>query len=146
MSQARKAIGIRQIAGSLADYRRATSRWWDDLVEQVRDRVDLENRPVYFVSSNTHSLANLLTGFALREEKKLLHFIEAHGHEHLMEEYRAIQADGGATTKPNFLYYVLKKYLSDEGDEPLNAPARRRSGNRYSPHSQPARVRTSRRR
>jgi hypothetical protein len=37
-----------------------------------------------------------------------------------MEEYRAIQAEGGSTTKPNFLYYVMKKYLTDEGDEPLN--------------------------
>ncbi len=72
MSRGRKAIGVRQIAGSLADYRRATSRWWDDLVAQVGDQVDLEDRPVYFVSSNTHSMANLLTGFALREEKKLL--------------------------------------------------------------------------
>ncbi len=117
MSHSRKQIGVRQIAGSLADYRRATSRWWDDLVDQLSDRVDLTDRPVYFVSSNTHSLANLLTGFALREEKKLLHFIEAHGHEHLMAEYRAIQAEGGAG-KPNFLYYVSKKYLNDEGEEP----------------------------
>ncbi len=116
MSQARKAFGVRQIAGSLADYRRATSRWWDDLAAQVRDRVDVEDRPVYFVSSNTHSITNLLTGFALREEMKMLDYIEAHGHEYLMDEYRAIQADGGVTTKPNFLYYVQKKYLSD-GDE-----------------------------
>ena len=120
---ARKQIGVRQIAGSLADYRRATSRWWDDLVDQLSDRVDLVDRPVYFVSSNTHSLANLLTGFALREEKKLLHFIEAHGHENLMAEYRAIQAEGGAG-KPNFLYYVSKKYLNDEGDDPLASVAR----------------------
>ncbi|MCC6803239.1 MAG: hypothetical protein IT319_10165 [Anaerolineae bacterium] len=118
MSRERKSIGIRQIAGSLADYRRATSRWWDDLAAQVRDRLDLEDRPVYFVSSNTHSLPNLLTGFALREEKKLLQFIEARGHESLMAEFRAIQADGGATTKPNFLYYISKKYLADSDDQP----------------------------
>ncbi|HVU12787.1 MAG TPA: hypothetical protein VHD90_16020 [Phototrophicaceae bacterium] len=117
MSRGRKQIGVRQLAGSLADYRRATSRWWDDLAEDVSARVKLQDRPVYFVSSNTHSLANLVTGFALREEKKLLHFIEARGHEQLMAEYRAIQA--GATTKPNFLYYVMKKYLNDVGEEPL---------------------------
>ena len=118
MSQGRKAFGVRQIAGSQADYRRATSRWWDDLVDQLSDTVDLENRPVYFVSSNTHSIPNLLTGFALREEKKLLHYIEARGHEALMEEFRVIQADGGAARKPNFLYYVMKKYLADSDDEP----------------------------
>ncbi len=120
MARGRKGFGIRQIAGSLADYRRATSRWWDDLVGQVRDQFDLEGRPVYFVSSNTHSITNLLTGFALREEEQVLQFLEAHSHEHLMDEFRAIQADGGATTKPNFLYYVLKKYLSDVGDDPNN--------------------------
>ena len=70
MSRSRKQIGVRQIAGSLADYRRATSRWWDDLVDQVSDRVDLEDRPVYFVSSNTHSLANLLTGFCAARRKE----------------------------------------------------------------------------
>jgi hypothetical protein len=118
ISQGRKFIGVRQIAGSLADYRRATSHWWNDLADQVRDKVDVEDRPVYFVSSNTHSITNLLTGFALREEKKILHYMEARGHETLMNEYRAIQADGGVTTKPNFLYYVQKKYLSDEGDDP----------------------------
>jgi hypothetical protein len=118
MSKARKSIGIRQIAGSLADYHRATSRWWDDLAAQVRDRIDLENRPVYFVSSNTHSIPNLLTGFALRQEQNLLQFIEANGHGRLMDEYRAIQEEGGATTKPNFLYYVAKKYLNEIGSEP----------------------------
>lgn len=120
MSHARKTFGVRQLAGSLADYRRATSRWWDDLAAELADHMNVQDRPAYFVSSNTHSMANLLTGFALREEKKLLHFIEARGHEQLMEEYRAIQAEGGSTTKPNFLYYVMKKYLTDEGDEPLN--------------------------
>ncbi len=120
MAHARKAVGIRQLAGSLADYRRATSRWWDDLALELEERIQVGDRPVYFVSSNTHSMANLLTGFALREEKKLLHFIEARGHEGLMEEYRAIQTDSGNTTKPNFLYYIMKKYLNDEGEEPLN--------------------------
>ncbi len=120
MSRGRKQIGVRQIAGSLADYRRATSRWWDDLVAEVSDQLGLEDRPVYFVSSNTHSVANLLTGFALREEKKLLHYIEAREHDQLMQEYRSIQTDGGTTTKPNFLYYVMKKYLSDMGEDPLS--------------------------
>lgn len=119
MAHERKQFGVKQIAGSQADYRRATSRWWDDLALQVGDAVDLESRPVYFVSSNSHSLPNLLTSFALREERKLIQFIESRGHDDLMAEYRAIQNDngGGGTSKPNFLYYVLKKYLSAEGHQ-----------------------------
>lgn len=124
MAAHKKQIGLRQIAGSLADYRRATAYWWDDLNSYLRKHtdppVDLEDRPIYFVSSNTHSLTNLMTGFALREEPELIAYIEGRGHEDLLREYREIQADGGATHKNNFLYYVLKKYLSD-GDPAARA-------------------------
>jgi hypothetical protein len=58
MAAHRRQIGLRQIAGSLADYRRATALWWDDLSTHLRQHsspvVELEDRPVYFVSSNTH--------------------------------------------------------------------------------------------
>ncbi|MDZ4769727.1 MAG: hypothetical protein SGJ24_11415 [Chloroflexota bacterium] len=118
MAAHEKHFRFRQLAGSVADYRRATSHWWDDLMETVGDTVDLEDRPVYFVSSNTHCLPNLLTGFALREEERLNEYIQAHGHENLAREYAAILEDAGNTTIHNFLYYVLKKYLKDEGEFP----------------------------
>ena len=54
----RKDMAIRLLAGSLTDYRRATDGWWYT-ISQVVDRYlesDLFYRPVYFVSSNTHSL------------------------------------------------------------------------------------------
>ncbi len=118
MAAHKKQIGLRQIAGSLADYRRATAYWWDDLNSYLREHTDpsvvLEDRPIYFVSSNTHSLTNLMTGFALREESQIIAYLEDNGHEDLLREYREIQADGGATHKNNFLYYVLKKYLNDD--------------------------------
>lgn len=113
-----KHFRFKQLAGSVADYRRATSHWWDDLMESVGATVNLEERPVYFVSSNTHCLPNLLTGFALREEPQLIQYIEANGHESLAREYAAIRDDAGNTTIHNFLYYVLKKYLRDMGDAP----------------------------
>jgi hypothetical protein len=117
MAAHRRQIGLRQIAGSLADYRRATALWWDDLSTHLRQHsspvVELEDRPVYFVSSNTHSLVNLITGCALREERAMLEYMEARGHESLLAEYRAIQSQGGNTHKNNFLYYVQKKYLAD---------------------------------
>ncbi len=125
-----KHFRFRQLAGSVADYRRATSHWWNDLMETVGDTVNLEERPVYFVSSNTHCLPNLLTGFALREEERLISYIRARGHESLAREYDAIRDDAGTTTIHNFLYYVLKKYLRDEGEFPRRrlAEAERESG------------------
>lgn len=110
----RKQIGLRQIAGSLADYRRGTAYWWDDVTEQLQHHalwpVDLRDRPVYFVSSNTHSLINLLSGFAMREEAAIVGYIEAQGHEALLSEYRAL-TEKGDRHRANFLYYALRDYV-----------------------------------
>ncbi|HYO87118.1 MAG TPA: hypothetical protein VER79_00640 [Candidatus Limnocylindrales bacterium] len=110
----RKQFGLRQIAGSLADYRRGTTYWWDDVSDFLQHHtdpvVDLRDRPVYFVSSNTHSLINLLSGFAMREEDAIVRFIEARGHESLLAEYRVL-SEKGDKHRANFLYYALRDYL-----------------------------------
>lgn len=113
MSQRRKQISLQLLSGSLADYRRATAYWWAELQDQLNNEVDLEQRPVYFVSSNTHSLVNLLTGFARREEENLLEYIKTCGYEQLLTEYHEIKNESASKNLDNFLYYVLKKYLVD---------------------------------
>jgi hypothetical protein len=111
-----KHIELKLLASSLADYRKATAYWWQRLEDKTREQNILpQDRPVYFVSSNTHSLANLLTGFAWREEKALIDYIGAHGHEDLLEEYRTIKQADHRLPPYNFFYYVLKKYLDDHG-------------------------------
>jgi hypothetical protein len=136
MAQRRKQIGLRLIAGSQADYRRATAYWWETVRQHTlqggatpEEVLDLEDRPVYFVSSNTHSLINLMTGFALREERDIIAYIEAKGHEDLLAEYRAIlsseQAEHSINARPNMLYYALKKYLSDLGSPAAHAARER---------------------
>jgi hypothetical protein len=63
-----------------------------------------------------HSLGNLLSGFALRREPELARFIEASDHTDLLAEYRDIAERNVPTSRENFLYYVLKKYVrSPEG-------------------------------
>ncbi|MBL8162313.1 MAG: hypothetical protein JNJ61_10040 [Anaerolineae bacterium] len=110
----RKQINLRLLAGSLADYRRATAIWWSEVQSQL-DEIDLESRPVYFVSSNTHSLINLLTGFAQREESNLVEYIEQMNKGDLVEHYKAVSESDDRKSLDNFLYYVLKKYLADKG-------------------------------
>lgn len=117
IAQKRKQFEIQLLAGSLADYRRATARWWTDLNDQSRHEIELDSRPVYFVSSNTHSLLNLLTGFAAREEAEIVKFIEARGHEALLADYRALFEAGDEANKNNFLYYALRKFLGEAGRE-----------------------------
>jgi len=115
IAKAQKKIGLRLITGSLADYRRGTASWWTEIQTALGDSLDLTQRPVYFVSSNTHSLVNLLTGFGRRKEPDLIAYMEERGQEDLLREYRLIQQDGGSRNLDNFLYYVLKKYLADAG-------------------------------
>jgi hypothetical protein len=106
-----KEFGLRLLAGSLLDYHKATQSWWRN-VDQAAGKI-LEGRPVYFVSSNLHSLANLVSGHALAYEKQLIDYIEDIRHEDLLDEYKAIRSASVRSSKENFLYYVWKKYAAD---------------------------------
>ena len=112
-----KDFGIKMISGSLADYRRATASWWDEMRQSVLEAggPDVEQRPVYFVSSNTHALVNLLTGFANRYEESLVDYVKKYNHEALLAEYEDIRQSPHKSLE-NFLYYVLGKFLSDEAN------------------------------
>ncbi len=108
MAQINQEISIRSLAGSLADYKRATRRWWMN-VERQTPKVLIEDRPVYFISSNTHSLLNILSGFALLRENRLHEFIYESGSEGLSREYNDILEQNVPSNRQNFLYYALKK-------------------------------------
>jgi hypothetical protein len=109
IAQEKQSLSVRLLAGSLADYRRATRRWWNHVCQVVAD-IHFEDHPIYFVSSNTHSLANLLSGFALVHEADLVSFIEARGSSDLKGEYTDILERNVPSSRENFLYYALKKY------------------------------------
>jgi hypothetical protein len=115
----RKRFAIRMLGGSLMAYQRATLRWWWNIEHQTP--INLTERPVYFVSSNTHSLVNLLSGFALRHTAELLDFCKERAHVALLDEYRKIAAMEVPSSRENFFYYVLKKYQSDPASAPLFA-------------------------
>jgi len=111
-----KRISIRLLAGSLNDYRRATLLWWENIEDQCLCGFD---RPVYFVSSNDHSLVNLTSGFALENETDLVDFIHQSNQKPLLAEWQDIQARNVPSSKENFLYYLMKKYLALEEAAPL---------------------------
>jgi len=111
-------LSVRLLGGSMSEYRRATHAWWENI---ERSYPDLRRRPVYFVSSNTHSMANLLSGFALRYKDELVEFIRHPDNEILLQEWEDIQTRNVPSSEENFLYYVLKKYQqTPQGKELLN--------------------------
>jgi len=109
MGQHRKRMTVRLLAGSLVEYRKATQSWWEHVDDNVS--FDIGERPIYFISSNTHSVVNMLSGFALRREEELVRFLREGGDADLQAEYADIQAQQVPSSRENFLYYVLKKYL-----------------------------------
>ena len=115
----RKRFAVRMLGGSLMAYQRATLRWWWNI--EKTHPLNLTERPVYFVSSNTHSLVNLLSGFALRHTDELLAFCREHEHTALLAEYQRIAAMEIPSSRENFFYYVLKKYQSEPASAPLFA-------------------------
>lgn len=109
---------VRLLSGSLSEYWRATRIWYDNI---EKSQPKLLDQPVYFISSNSHSIPNLLSGFALANKNPLIKYIENCSDQNLKEEWKELQTQGTPTSLENFLYYALKKFQqSDEGREFLS--------------------------
>lgn len=108
MARREKRLAVRLLSASYVDYRRAARYWWEHIVKSIP--TPLAERAVYFVSSNTHSLVNLLSGCALRREEELIRFVVEGDEPGLKVEYEAILEEDVPSSWENFLYYVLKKY------------------------------------
>ena len=74
----KQAIRVRMLGGTQVGYARVTRRWWEQVTGTMRSQ-SLRDRPVYFVSSNSHSLANLVTGVARHHEASLVELVETTG-------------------------------------------------------------------
>ena len=99
---------VQLLNGSLIEYNRATNSWWSVIAERVPD---LLTKPIYFISSNTHSFVNLLSGFALKNEKEINQYLIDTDQQELLDEWRQIQTHDVPSSRENFWYYALKKYL-----------------------------------
>jgi hypothetical protein len=101
---------VRLLSGSLSEYRRATHAWWQHIETLCPLVLD---RPIYFVSSNTHSLVNLISGFALRQKGELVKYLEDSNDSDLLREWDEIQTQLVPSSQENFFYYLLKKILQN---------------------------------
>jgi hypothetical protein len=114
-------LEVQLFSGSLNEYRRATRFWWENIEAAFPE---IRKRPVYFISSNTHSIPNLLTGFALMQKDRLTEFLHKEGDENLLAEWQDISQDEVPSRPENFLYYILKKYqATTKGSDLIEAQA-----------------------
>jgi hypothetical protein len=112
-------LRIRMLGGSQAGYARMTRRWWRP-VRTAMEEQGLGDRPVYFVSSNPHSLVNLVTPTARAGEAEIVSFIEQHGPEYLRDELERFRAGRAEGSWENLLYFgarLLWESLPEDGEE-----------------------------
>lgn len=109
-------LEVQLFSGSLNEYRRATRFWWENIQKGFPE---INKRPVYFISSNTHSIPNLLSGFALKQKERLAEFLQTEGDEDLLREWHDISHEDVPSRPENFLYYILKKYQATESGKDL---------------------------
>ena len=134
----RMNLRIRMLGGSQAGYARMTRRWWAP-VRATMEEQGLGDRPVYFVSSNPHSIINLVTPTARAGEAEVVKFVEAHGPEYLREELERFRQGHAEGSWENFLYFaarLLWETLPEDGEEWRRAAGGRARRRRHA-HLQP---------
>jgi hypothetical protein len=111
-----KSLRVRMLGGTQVGYQRMTRRWWAPVRADLNDR-RLGDAPLYFVSSNTHSLSNLVTGLAREQEGELVEFVERSEHEDLKEELARFREGRTEGSWENFLYFVARDFFDAGGPE-----------------------------
>jgi len=103
-------LRVRLLAGSFSAYQHAADQWWQGIERVYLHEARPQRPPVYFVSSNTHSLANLLGGYALAHRDELVAAARRDPHDPSLPELERQLADGSPAA-PNLLYHALRGYV-----------------------------------
>jgi hypothetical protein len=115
--EAKMRLAVRMLGGSNVGYARLTRRWWAP-VEATLAHAGLREGPLYFVSSNTHSLVNIATGMARELEDDLVAHVESLPAEDiLVDELRRFRAGESRGSWENFLYFAARGYWRSHASE-----------------------------
>jgi hypothetical protein len=106
----RKSFNLRMLGGSHVGYVKATHKWWTP-VNNLLNRLGKTDRPIYFVSSNTHSLVNLLSDFVIKHEQELVDFALNGSDLYLAAECRKLQQGLVPGNWQNFLYFAAREWV-----------------------------------
>ena len=117
IGERRLALRVRMLGGTQVGYARMTRRWWTPVHEKLVAE-GLSDRPMYFISSNTHSVVNIVTGVARQREAELVAFVETLPEgDILREELAAFREERSQGSWENFLYFVARLYFDAHGPE-----------------------------
>jgi hypothetical protein len=105
----RMDMRIMVLGSGLGDYRRSVQYWWGRVEQAVPD-IKLSERPIYFVSSNVHSIVNLITGVTTELQDEIVAYVQQENPEELLNEFQALPS-GENGHLHNFLYYASRLHL-----------------------------------
>ena len=100
-------ILLRLIGGSHLGYARMAARWWLPIAAAM-DELDVRESPVYFVSSNSHSLVNVLSGTARDFEGDILEWVRENDPE-LEEERQKLEVGASRASRQNWNYFAARQ-------------------------------------
>jgi hypothetical protein len=119
IGERRLSLRVRMLGGTYTGYARLTRRWWTPVSAELAVE-GLTERPLYFVSSNSHSLVNIVTGIARERarEPELVAFVEQLPEDDILrQELTAFREGRSEGSWENFLYFVARLYYSELGRE-----------------------------
>jgi hypothetical protein len=103
-------LRVRMLGGSSVGYARMTRHWWAPVRATMAEH-GLVDRPMYFVSSNPHSMVNLLSGTARRREQEVTDWVERDGPADLRAELAAFRDGRTDGSWENFLYFSARDFF-----------------------------------
>ncbi len=111
------SLWVQMLGGSQVGYARMTRHWWAPVRAHLEEE-RIADAPMYVVSSNTHSLVNLVSGDARDRETEIVDWVRADGPEDLRTELDQFDAGTSQGSWENFLYFAGR-------DHPAGDAARR---------------------
>lgn len=107
----RADLRVQMLATSHSQYQRAAQRWWGGIEPSYIQKAEPRRPPVYFVSSNTHAIANLVGGYANRHADEIIAWAREADPEGLAPEVERAAKSGDAAELAPLLYYLLRQYI-----------------------------------
>lgn len=103
-------LKIQLLSASWLNYTKTSQRWWKNIAATVSSTFHISRQEIYFVSSNTHSLINAITGFPTTHQSQIIDFIRQH-HPHLYQYWQKIINGDTRLNPTDFLYYASRYLL-----------------------------------
>ncbi len=106
---------IENILGAKDDFQQSANDWWLSTSRSALV-LDFDKSPLYFVSSNTHSLVNLIGGHVNTIQNQIFSHIDSR-YPHLSQAWQELKKQSTHIRTNDFLYYISSLYFADNPDQ-----------------------------